>query len=89
MSETKENLKQLPLGDWHRSLGARMVPFAGYEMPVQFEGVMAEHLWTRTESGLFDVSHMGQLNLTGEGAAEALEAITPGNLSALGAGKIR
>jgi len=89
MSENSENLKQLPLGDWHRSLGARMVPFAGYEMPVQFEGVMAEHLWTRTEAGLFDVSHMGQLNLTGQGAAEALEAITPGNLSALGAGKIR
>ncbi|GAB5487967.1 MAG: glycine cleavage system aminomethyltransferase GcvT [Parasphingorhabdus sp.] len=89
MSENTENLKQLPLGDWHRSLGARMVPFAGYEMPVQYEGVMAEHIWTRTEAGLFDVSHMGQVNLSGEGAAEALEAVTPGNLSALGAGKIR
>ncbi len=89
MSEKTDNLKQLPLGDWHRSLGARMVPFAGYEMPVQYEGVMAEHIWTRTEAGLFDVSHMGQLNLTGDGAAEALEAVTPGNLSALGAGKIR
>ncbi|WP_417622690.1 glycine cleavage system aminomethyltransferase GcvT [Parasphingorhabdus sp.] len=89
MSENANNLKQLPLGDWHRSLGARMVPFAGYEMPVQYEGVMAEHIWTRTEAGLFDVSHMGQLQLIGEGAAEALEAITPGNLSALGAGKIR
>ncbi len=84
-----ENLKQLPLGDWHRSLGARMVPFAGYEMPVQFEGVMAEHLWTRTEAGLFDVSHMGQLNLSGESAAEALEAIVPGNISALKPGKVR
>jgi aminomethyltransferase len=89
MSETTENLKQLPLGDWHRSLGARMVPFAGYEMPVQYEGVMAEHIWTRTEAGLFDVSHMGQLQLTGEGAADALETITPGNLSALAPGKIR
>ncbi|MEH6701060.1 glycine cleavage system aminomethyltransferase GcvT [Parasphingorhabdus sp.] len=89
MSETTENLKQLPLGDWHRGLGARMVPFAGYEMPVQYEGVMAEHLWTRTEAGLFDVSHMGQVQLTGEGAADALERITPGNLSALAAGKIR
>lgn len=89
MSETTENLKQLPLGDWHRGLGARMVPFAGYEMPVQYEGVMAEHIWTRTEAGLFDVSHMGQVQLLGEGAAEALEAITPGNLSALAAGKIR
>ncbi len=89
MSENTENLKQLPLGDWHRSLGARMVPFAGYEMPVQYEGVMAEHIWTRTEAGLFDVSHMGQLQLIGEGAADALERITPGNLSALAAGKIR
>jgi len=89
MSETTENLKQLPLGDWHRRLGARMVPFAGYEMPVQYEGVMAEHIWTRTEAGLFDVSHMGQLQLIGDGAADALEKITPGNLSALAAGKIR
>lgn len=89
MSETTENLHQLPLGDWHRALGARMVPFAGYEMPVQYEGVMAEHIWTRTEAGLFDVSHMGQLQLIGEGAADALERITPGNLSALAAGKIR
>ncbi|NRD88582.1 glycine cleavage system protein T [Sphingopyxis sp. BSNA05] len=89
MSENSENLKQLPLGDWHRGLGARMVPFAGYEMPVQYEGVMAEHIWTRTEAGLFDVSHMGQLQLTGEGAADALEKITPGNLSALAPGKIR
>lgn len=89
MSELTENLKQLPLGDWHRNLGARMVPFAGYEMPVQYEGVMAEHLWTRENAGLFDVSHMGQVQLTGEGAAEALEAITPGNLSALAVGKVR
>jgi aminomethyltransferase len=89
MSEVTESLKQLPLDAWHRGLGARMVPFAGYEMPVQYEGVMAEHIWTRTEAGLFDVSHMGQLQLFGDGAAEALETITPGNLSALGAGKIR
>ncbi len=89
MSENTQNLKQLPLADWHRGLGARMVPFAGYEMPVQYEGVMAEHIWTRTEAGLFDVSHMGQLQLIGEGAADALERITPGNLSALAAGKIR
>ncbi len=90
MSDNKtETLKTLPLDSWHRSLGGRMVPFAGYEMPVQYEGVMAEHLWTRENAGLFDVSHMGQVQLNGEGAAEALEAITPGNISALGAGKIR
>ena len=89
MSETIEKLKQIPLGDWHRGLGGRMVPFAGYEMPVQFEGVMAEHLWVRENAGLFDVSHMGQLNLTGENAAEALEKIVPGNISALKPGKMR
>ncbi|GAB5480798.1 MAG: glycine cleavage system aminomethyltransferase GcvT [Parasphingorhabdus sp.] len=90
MSDDKtETLKKLPLDSWHRGLGARMVPFAGYEMPVQFEGVMAEHLWTRDNAGLFDVSHMGQVQLDGEGAADALEAIVPGNISALGAGKIR
>lgn len=89
MNQTTDILKQLPLGDWHRQLGARMVPFAGYEMPVQYEGVMAEHLWTRNEAGLFDVSHMGQVQLVGDGAADALERITPGNLSALAVGKIR
>lgn len=90
MSDDKtETLKKLPLDGWHRDLGARMVSFAGYEMPVQFEGVMAEHLWTRENAGLFDVSHMGQVQLIGEGAAEALETIVPGNISALGAGKIR
>lgn len=90
MSDDKtETLKKLPLDSWHRSLGGRMVPFAGYKMPVQYEGVMAEHLWTRENAGLFDVSHMGQVQLTGDSAAEALEAIVPGNISALGAGKIR
>ena len=59
--------KTLPLDGWHRRLGARMVPFAGYEMPVQYEGIMAEHLWTRENAGLFDVSHMGQLLIHGAG----------------------
>ena len=63
---------KLPLDEWHRAQGGRMVPFAGYEMPVQYEGIMAEHLWTRENAGLFDVSHMGQLMLTGEGVADAL-----------------
>ncbi|MEH6756138.1 MAG: glycine cleavage system aminomethyltransferase GcvT [Parasphingorhabdus sp.] len=88
-NDKNEILKTLPLDSWHRGLGARMVPFAGYEMPVQYEGVMAEHLWTREHAGLFDVSHMGQVQLVGDSAAEALEGIVPGNISALGAGKIR
>jgi aminomethyltransferase len=79
----------LPLDAWHRTKGARMVPFAGYEMPIQYEGIMAEHLWTREHAGLFDVSHMGQLILSGHGAAEALEALVPGDISALAEGKMR
>jgi aminomethyltransferase len=51
----------LPLDAWHEAHGARMVPFAGYRMPIQYEGIIAEHLWTRDHAGLFDVSHMGQL----------------------------
>ena len=70
-----------------------MVPFAGYEMPIQYAGpdggIMAEHLWTRAHAGLFDVSHMGQLIVEGEGAAEALERILPGDISALKPGRIR
>ena len=58
-------LEALPLDAWHRARGGRMVPFAGYEMPVQYEGIMAEHLWTRENAGLFDVSHMGQLLVHG------------------------
>ena len=73
----------LPLDGWHRRHGARMVPFAGYDMPVQYDGVMAEHLWTRDAAGLFDVSHMGQLYLSGEGLDAALEAVLPADLATL------
>ncbi len=81
--------KALPLDSWHRAQGARMVGFAGYDMPIQYEGIMAEHLWTRESAGLFDVSHMGQLQLIGDGAAAALEAIVPGDISALQIGRVR
>ena len=80
---------ELPLDTWHRDKGARMVEFAGYHMPIQYEGIMAEHIWTRENAGLFDVSHMGQLMLTGDGAAQALEALVPGDISALKEGKMR
>jgi aminomethyltransferase len=80
---------ELPLDAWHRAKGARMVPFAGYAMPIQYEGIMAEHLWTRESAGLFDVSHMGQLQLRGEGAAEALEKLVPGDISVLKPGRMR
>jgi aminomethyltransferase len=59
-----------------------MVPFAGYEMPVQYEGIMAEHLWTRDNAGLFDVSHMGQLLIHGRGVDVALESLMPGDFRA-------
>ena len=77
-------LDKLPLDSWHRDHGGRMVPFAGYEMPVQYEGIMAEHLWTRENAGLFDVSHMGQLLIHGRNADTALEKLLPGDLQALG-----
>src|SRR5260221_3778265 len=74
-------LRRTPLHDLHKSLGAKMVPFAGYDMPVQYAaGIMAEHLHTRAEAGLFDVSHMGQLRLEGAGAAQALETLLPGDI---------
>jgi aminomethyltransferase len=72
-------LDKLPLDSWHRERGARMVPFAGYEMPVQYEGIIAEHLWTRQNAGLFDVSHMGQLLIHGQRADVALETLMPGD----------
>lgn len=88
MSDNHDML-ELPLGDWHRAKGARMVGFAGYSMPIQYDGIMAEHLWTRENAGLFDVSHMGQLILSGDKVAEAFEAIVPGDISALKEGRMR
>ncbi len=80
---------ELPLDAWHRDKGARMVEFAGYHMPIQYEDIIAEHIWTRENAGLFDVSHLGQLMLTGDGAAKALETLVPGDISALHEGKMR
>ncbi|MDF9753304.1 hypothetical protein OKW51_000267 [Pseudomonas hunanensis] len=75
MSET---LHKTPLHALHLELGARMVPFAGYDMPVQYPlGVLKEHLHTREQAGLFDVSHMGQIILRGNDAAKALETLVP------------
>ena len=79
----------LPLDAWHRAQGARMVPFAGYHMPIQYEGIIAEHLWTRAHAGLFDVSHMGQLLITGDGVDAALETLLPADVRGLGLNKMR
>ena len=79
----------LPLDQWHRARGGRMVEFAGYWMPVQFEGIMAEHLWTRENAGLFDVSHMGQLYIHGPDVDSELEKLLPGELKGLPDRKLR
>ena len=89
-----------PLDAWHRAHGARMVPFAGYAMPVQYDltgalaqrcrgGVLAEHLHCRAQAALFDVSHMGQATLTGPTAAAALETLVPGDIAGLKPGRQR
>jgi len=89
-----------PLDAWHRRHGARMVPFAGYAMPVQYDlsgdlasrcrgGVLAEHLHTRAHAGLFDVSHMGQIMLTGANVATALETLVPSDIAGLKPGRQR
>src|SRR3990170_1971876 len=82
-------IQTLPLDGWHRAQGARMVEFAGYHMPVQYEGIMAEHLWTRESAGLFDVSHMGQLLIHGPDVDAALETLLPGELKLLADRKLR
>lgn len=87
---TGPGLKRTPLNDLHLELGARMVEFAGYHMPVHYAaGILEEHLHTRSRASLFDVSHMGQVTLRGEGAAAALEMLVPGDIGALAPGRMR
>jgi len=90
VSAPQEELKKTPLHALHLELGARMVPFAGYSMPVQYPaGLMAEHQHTRASAGLFDVSHMGQLRLAGPQAAAAFESLMPVDVIDLAPGKQR
>lgn len=93
MSDPTETLKRTPLYDAHVALGARIVPFAGYEMPVQYTGegggVLAEHRWTREHAGLFDVSHMGQATITGADAITQFERFCCGDYQGLKEGKQR
>jgi len=85
---TDAPLRTTPLHAAHIALGARMVPFAGYDMPVQYtEGVLKEHLWTREHAGLFDVSHMGQARLRGVAPLAAFEEVTPGDFINLKPGR--
>ncbi|WP_108125120.1 glycine cleavage system aminomethyltransferase GcvT [Saccharospirillum mangrovi] len=90
MTASPDNLNTTPLTDLHIELGARMVPFAGYSMPVQYPlGVKGEHLHTRAKAGLFDVSHMGQVRLAGPNVAAALEALVPVDVIDLPEGRQR
>ena len=83
-------LLKTPLHDMHRAAGARMAPFAGYEMPLRYgAGDIAEHQQARSRAALFDVSHMGQVHLVGPGADAALEALVPGDIQGLGPGQMR
>lgn len=82
-------MKQLVLSDIHKSLGGKMVEFAGYYMPVQYEGVKAEHHTVRNEVGVFDVSHMGEVFVSGDKALDFLQYITTNDVSKLKPGKIQ
>jgi aminomethyltransferase len=82
-----QTLQRTPLHDRHVALGARMVPFAGWEMPVQYEGVIPEHKAVRTDSGVFDVSHMGELDVEGPRATELLQAMLSNDIDRISAGE--
>jgi aminomethyltransferase len=87
---SSSDLRKTPLHSLHIGLGARMVPFAGYDMPVQYpDGIIKEHLHTRSQAGLFDVSHMGQALLDGDDPAAALETLTPADVAGLTDGQQR
>jgi aminomethyltransferase len=83
------SLLRTPLYALHRRLGARLVPFAGYELPVQYAGILAEHAAVRSAAGLFDVSHMGQIHLTGPGAVAAVERLVTCPVASLRPGRVR
>ncbi|HSL64892.1 MAG TPA: hypothetical protein VK874_09570, partial [Gaiellaceae bacterium] len=82
-----QTLQRTPLHDRHVALGARLVPFAGWEMPVQYEGVIQEHRAVRTDAGVFDVSHMGELEVEGPQAAALLQSVLSNDLEKIGDGE--
>src|SRR2546423_4837419 len=81
MSAPPEALRRTPLYDRHAAAGARLVPFAGWEMPVQYEGIRQEHVNVRTRAGLFDVSHMGEIETSGPGAEAFLQRLLSNDVS--------
>ena len=82
-------LRTTPLTAWHSAHGAKMAPFAGWEMPIQYEGILVEHLHTRQHAGIFDICHMGEFLISGQGAGAALAAAVSHNLATLKAGRCR
>ena len=90
VTDSDTDLKTTPLDALHRALGAKMVPFAGYAMPLQYAtGILREHLHVRASAGLFDVSHMGQLRIMGDQRVAAIERLVPGDIAALKPGRVR
>ena len=81
-----QTLRRTPLHDRHVALGARMVPFAGWEMPVQYDGVIAEHRAVRADAGVFDVSHMGELEVEGPTARDFLQGLLSNDVDRLSPG---
>ena len=89
MTISVDSLKQTALLDRHKALGARIVPFAGWEMPVQYEGILAEHRAVRTAAGLFDLGHMGQVEITGPDALPFLQYTTTNDIASLEPGEAK
>src|SRR4029450_1801094 len=87
--ELSGTLKKTPLNGRHRSLGARMVEFGGWDMPVEYSGIVDEHLAVRSRAGLFDVSHMGEIEIAGADALKAVQHITSNDASRLSGGQIQ
>src|SRR5580765_5344189 len=81
-------LKRTPLYALHRELGAKLIDFGGWEMPVQYQGILEEHRAVRERAGIFDVSHMGELEVTGAGALGSLQTLTPNDVGRLADGRI-
>src|SRR3954470_18598977 len=90
MSDTQPPARELPLHALHVELGAKLVPFAGYAMPLNYgDGILKEHRWCRSSAALFDVSHMGQVLIGGAEGAQAMESLTPADIVDLAEGRAR
>src|SRR5688572_2464326 len=84
---TASDLRKTPLHARHRASSARMVPYAGWEMPVEYSGITTEHMAVRTRAGVFDVSHMGEIEIAGKNALQAVQKISSNDASALKVGQ--